>query len=110
MKHARADANCVILTKRIKLQHEKKTVSNLLSRQSVGFDQKFMKFIYLFRKNSFFTGKKPLVETISVTIPDSSDVRCLDLQLKNIFTKRQEDVETLRSSSHLIVYLLLLKI
>ena len=45
MKHARADANCVTLTKRIKLQHEKKTVSNLLSRQSVGFDQKFMKFI-----------------------------------------------------------------
>ena len=59
--------------------------------------------IYLFRKNSFFTGKKPLVETISVTIPDSSDVRCLDLQLKNIFTKRQEDAQTLRSSSHLII-------
>ena len=45
MKHARADANYAILTKRVKLQHEKKPVSNLLSMQSVGFEQTFMKFI-----------------------------------------------------------------
>ena len=45
MKHARADANYTILTKRVKLQHEKKPVSNLLSMQSVGFEETFMKFI-----------------------------------------------------------------
>ena len=45
MKHARTDANYPILTKRVKLQHEKKLVSNLLSMQSVDFEQIFMKFI-----------------------------------------------------------------
>ena len=30
MKHARTDANYAILTKRVKLQHEKKPVSSLL--------------------------------------------------------------------------------
>ena len=44
MKHARTDANYAILTKLVKLQDEKKTVSNLLSAQSVGFEQTFMKF------------------------------------------------------------------
>ena len=29
MKHARTDANYVILTKHVKLQHEKRPVSNL---------------------------------------------------------------------------------
>ena len=38
MKHARTDANCAILTKQVKQQHEKKPVLNLLSMQSVGFD------------------------------------------------------------------------
>ena len=45
MKHAKTDVNYVILTKQVKLQHEKKPVSNLLSMQSVGFEQIFMKFI-----------------------------------------------------------------
>ena len=45
MKHARTDANYPILTKRVKLQHEKKLVSNLLSMQSVGFEQTFIKFV-----------------------------------------------------------------
>ena len=31
MKHARTDANYAILTKQVKLQHEKKFVSNLKS-------------------------------------------------------------------------------
>ena len=31
MKHARTDANYAILTKWVKMQHEKKPVSNLLS-------------------------------------------------------------------------------
>ena len=60
-------ANYAILTKHVKLQHENKPVSNLLSMQSVG--------------------KKAVVETISVAITDSSDVRYLDLCLINIFTK-----------------------
>ena len=45
MKHARTDANCDILTKQVKLQHEKKPVLNLISMQSVGFEQTFMKLI-----------------------------------------------------------------
>ena len=42
---------------------------------------------FLFHKNNFFTEKKTIVETISVTITDSSNVWCLDLYLINIFTK-----------------------
>ena len=34
----RQDANYTILTKRVKLQHENKTLLNLLSIQSVGFE------------------------------------------------------------------------
>ena len=37
MKHATKDANYVILTERVKLQHEKKPVLNLKSIQNVGF-------------------------------------------------------------------------
>ena len=44
----RQDANYTILTKRVKLQHEKKTLLNLLSIQSVGFEQTFIKFIEIF--------------------------------------------------------------
>ena len=40
--------NYAILTKRVKLQHEKKPVLNLLSLQSVSFEQTFMKFIEIF--------------------------------------------------------------
>ena len=42
MKHARRDANYVILTKLVKLQDEKKPVSNLLSMQSAGSEQTFI--------------------------------------------------------------------
>ena len=42
------DANYTILTKQVKLQHEKKTLLNLLSIQSVGFEQTFIKFIEIF--------------------------------------------------------------
>ena len=42
MKHARRDANYVILTKLVKLQDEKKPVSNLLSMQSAGPEQTFI--------------------------------------------------------------------
>ena len=48
LKHATTDANYAILTKQVKQQHEKKPVSNLLSMQSVGFEQTFMKFIEIF--------------------------------------------------------------
>ena len=48
MKHARAGANYVILTKRIKLQHEKNLASYLKSMQNVGFEQTSMKFIEIF--------------------------------------------------------------
>ena len=45
MKHARRDANYAILTKLVKLQDEKKPVSNLLSMKSAGFEQTFTEFI-----------------------------------------------------------------
>ena len=48
MKHATIDANYTILTKQVKPQHEKKSVSNLLSMHSVGLEQTFMKFIEIF--------------------------------------------------------------
>ena len=48
MEQARADANYAILTKRAKLQHEKKPVSNLISMQSVGFERTFIKFTEIF--------------------------------------------------------------
>ena len=48
MKHARADVNYPILTKRVKLQHEKKPVSNLKCIDSAGFEQTFTKFIEIF--------------------------------------------------------------
>ena len=47
MKHAKTDANYAILTKRVKPQ-QNKPVSNLLSIQSVGLEQTFMKFVEIF--------------------------------------------------------------
>ena len=37
-----------ILTKRVKLKHEKKLVSNLKSIESVSFEQTYTKFIEIF--------------------------------------------------------------
>ena len=51
--------------------------------QSVGFDQTLIKFIEIF----ISLHEKNVEETISLAINDSSDVRCLDLYLINIFTK-----------------------
>ena len=48
MKHATTCANYVILTKQIKLQHEKNPASYSKSMQNVGFEQTFMKFIVIF--------------------------------------------------------------
>ena len=48
MKHARGDVNYAMLTKQVKLQHEKKHVSNLKYIQSVGFEQTFTKFSEIF--------------------------------------------------------------
>ena len=45
MQHARADANYLILTKWVKLQHEKIPVLNLKSIENVGFEQTFRKSI-----------------------------------------------------------------
>ena len=45
MKHARRDASYAILTKLVKLQDEKKPLSNLLSMHSASFEQTFTKFI-----------------------------------------------------------------
>ena len=48
MKDASTDVNYAILTKRVKLQHEKKPVSNLKSVQSVGFEETFTIFTEIF--------------------------------------------------------------
>ena len=48
MKHAGINENYVTLTKRVKLQHKKKPVSNLKSVQSLGSEQTFTKFIEIF--------------------------------------------------------------
>ena len=48
MKHAWAGANYVILTKRIKLQHENNPASYLKCMQNVGFEQTSKKFIEIF--------------------------------------------------------------
>ena len=48
MQGQMADANYAILNTWVKLQHERKPVSNLLSMQSLGFEQTFMKFIEIF--------------------------------------------------------------
>ena len=48
MKHAITGTNNPILTKRVKLQHEKKPVSNFKSMQFVGFEQTSTKFIEIF--------------------------------------------------------------
>ena len=45
MKHSRIDENQAILIKRVKMQNEKKSVQNLLSMQSVGFQKAVIKFI-----------------------------------------------------------------
>ena len=52
------------------------------------------------------------METVSVAINDSFDVLCFGLYLINIFAKstKAEGAQTLGSSWHFIVYLLLLKI
>ena len=42
------DVDCAILTSQVKLQHEKKPVSNLKSVQSVGFEQTYTEFIEIF--------------------------------------------------------------
>ena len=47
-KHVRTGTNHIILTKRIKLQLEKKLALNLKSMQNVGFEQPFTKFIEIF--------------------------------------------------------------
>ena len=58
MKHAKPYANYAILTKRVKLQHEKKPVSNLKSMQRVDFEQTFTKFIEIFVQQEKFLYRK----------------------------------------------------
>ena len=48
MEHASTGTNYAILSKQVKVQHEKKPVSNLKSMQSVVFEQISKKFIEIF--------------------------------------------------------------
>ena len=60
MERTKTDKNYAILTKQVKLQHEKKPVSNLKSMQKVGFTQTLQNLLrFLFHKKNFFTRKKP---------------------------------------------------
>ena len=47
-KLASTGTNYAILTKQVKLQHEKKPASNLKSMQIVGFEQASLKYIEIF--------------------------------------------------------------
>ena len=58
MKHARTDVNYAILTKRVKLQHETKSASNLKCMQGVGFEQTFTKFSGTFIPKEYFLYRK----------------------------------------------------
>ena len=69
MKHANTGRNYAILSKSVKVEHEKKPELNLKSMQIVGFQQASTKFLrFLSCKNNFFIGKKTVVETFSVAI------------------------------------------
>ena len=97
-----------MLTKWIKRQHEKKPVSNLMSMQNVSFEQTFTKFIKIFVPPEQSTyRKKIVVETISVAIDDSFEVRCLNLYLINIFTKSTEAERCTGITFKLTLYCLL---
>ena len=48
MKHVSKGTNYAILTKQVKVQHEKQPVSNLKSMEIVGFEQTSTKFIQIF--------------------------------------------------------------
>ena len=89
MKHLRSHVNYTILTKQVKLQNEKKSALNLKCMQSEGFEQTFTNLVrLLFQTNTFcFTGKKTIVENISVAITDSSSMCYFDRCLINIFLK-----------------------
>ena len=86
------EANYAILTKWVKLKHEKKPVPNLISMQSEGFEQTFFEIYWDFCSARIISlqEKKTIVETISVAITDSSNVRCLDLNLINVFMKSKK--------------------
>ena len=71
--------NYATLTKRVKLQHEKKPVSNLKSTQSKALSKYLWHVLkFLFHKNNFFVGDKIVLETSSVAITDTSSVHCFD--------------------------------
>ena len=80
--------NYVILTKRVKVQQEKKPASNSKCMQSVVFEQTFTK--------QFLKRRKNVAEIISVTINDSSDLLCFELYLINIFVKSAKGRELRR--------------
>ena len=90
MKHTRADANYAVLTKWVKLQHEKKPVWNSKSiytecRHWANIYKIYWNF-HSARKISLYI--KKTVETISVAVIDSSNI--FDLYLINIFMKSKK--------------------
>ena len=80
--------NYVILTKWIKLQHEKNPSSYLKSMQNVGFEQTLLNLLRFLLNNSLW--EKTVMETISVAITGSSNMHCLGLYLINIFMKSRK--------------------
>ena len=69
------------LTERVKLQHEKKSVSNLKSMQSKALSKYLLNVLrFSFHENNFFVGNKILLETRSVVITDTSSVHCFGQQ------------------------------
>ena len=82
------DINCAILTKRVKLQ-QKETYIEFNKYAECRLWANIYDIYWDFRSAGIISlqEKKTIVEIISVAITDSSDMRCLDLYLINIFTK-----------------------
>ena len=84
MKHASTGTNYAILTQQVKVQHEKKPVSNLKSMQIVGFETNTYKIYWDFCSIRVVEANSDTVETISVVINGSSNVIRSDLSKKCI--------------------------
>ena len=71
--------NYEALTNPVKLQHEKKPVSNLKRMQSKALSKYLWNVLrFSFHKNNFFVGNKIVLETSSVAITNISCVHCFD--------------------------------
>ena len=88
MKNARAATSYATLTKRVKLQYEKKLVSNLKSIKSKALRKYLWNVLRFSFHKYFFVENKIVLEASSVAVTDNSSVHCFDqLYNKSCFTR-----------------------